>query len=222
MEKIFLKLEFVLILALLVAPPIVFQFFAERPETISTVYPLRTFVLAFFAFTLYYVHRNVYIIRFQKTWTNFRILILSGESLVCFGLLCLIAVTLELIAFAAGKSSVGMKIIMPDNMNLWVNFIAGTICAGFYEEVLYRFYLPEAMRHLVAKFPRIKQIVPEAVAVMLFALGHIYLGIFGVANALLCGIVLRLCMWRTHSLWYSLVPHVLYNFCSFFVMSKLM
>ena len=221
MEKYLQKIEFALVLAFLVLPPIFFQAGMEAPKTATPSFSAQTYALALLAFFIYYIHRNVYIIRFQKKWTKMQVFIASGECLVCFGSLCVVSVLLELAGYLLGESGEIQKAALPHSLNSWVVFISGMVCAAFYEEVVYRFYLPEAMRHLFSRFPKIPQLALEAVAVALFALGHIYLGALGFLNAAICGTILRLFVWRTHSLWCSLIPHALYNFCVYFALANI-
>lgn len=220
-DKFLPKIEFFFILLFLVLPPIFFQFKMPKTDTIQIVYSLQTFVLAFIALLIYFFHKNVHLIRFQSKWTAFRILFLSGKSFICFGLLCLISAILELIGYFS-KIDFGIsKIITPSNSYLWFNFVIGTICASFYEEVIYRMYLPESMKHFIVSYPKIPQILPEIIAILLFSFGHIYLGFLGFLNALFCGIVLRVTLLKTHSIWFSFIPHTIYNFCVYLVLIKL-
>lgn len=224
MKNLFSKIEFIIILAFLVLPPIFYQFKmlnVETPKTIETWYSLQTFVYAIFALFIYWQNRDVHLIRFQSKWTILRTLVLSGESFKTFGFLCVISVIFELIGNFCKIESNMTKILLPSTMNGWLNFIFGTIAAAFFEEVIYRMYLPEAMGHFIVGHPKIPRILPEIIALLLFSFGHIYLGIFGFLNAFLCGIVLRRCILKTHAIWFSFIPHAIYNFLVFLAMAKI-
>src|SRR5574344_888426 len=110
----------------------------------------------------------------------------TGTMRVCFGLLCLTAAVLELAASKIPATYSWLAHSNAERMTITgsflgiLNFIAGTFCAAFYEEVLYRQYLPETMKALTGKkFP----LLCEAAVLILFAAGHRYLGFFAVVNA---------------------------------------
>jgi len=220
-EKHISKIEFIFILLFLIFPPIISQLKIPRTSTVYTNYSVRTFILALVALIIYWHHRNVHLIRFQCKWTLFNTIFLSGKSFICFGSLCLFSIFFEALGYFFIKDSGISQIILPNTINLWINFFTGTICAAFYEEVIYRMYLPESMKHFIVSYPKIPKILPEIIAVLLFSLGHIYLGIFGFLNAFFCGIILRWTILKTHSIWFSLIPHTIYNFCVYLIMAKL-
>lgn len=217
MKSILDKLEFIFVMIALVLPPIFSQFNTPKTDVIRPIYGFQTFMLALVSLMIYWKNQNVHLIRFQSKWTLFRVLVLSGESFKAFGALCVISVVFEIIGMFFHFEGIS-KVILPDSVNLWVNFFAGTICAAFYEEVIYRMYLPESMKHFIVGKPKIPYFLPEIIAVLLFALGHLYLGVLGFLNALLCGIVLRICLLKTHSIWFSFIPHTVYNLGVMFVM----
>lgn len=218
------KLEFILVLALLVLPPILFQA-AGSLAVLTFAYPPQTFFLALVALLIYMQNRNVHLIRFQGRWSFFRILVFSGESFLAFGILCVVSAVLEFSGHFFSVES-ELKIVRPERFNDFAIFFIGTFCAAFYEEVLYRMYLPEAMKHLCVGWKKVPEFFlkwgPEFLAVVLFALGHIYLGRLGFLNALLCGIALRRCVLKTHSLWFSLIPHFAYNALIFLAVSRIL
>ena len=170
----------------------------------------------------------------------------SPCALVCFGSLCLSSVIFETISYFFEIGGGIQKVIFPSSSLLgWINFFFGVFFAAFFEEVIYRFYLPRAFREIFGKlriFGNQKSVKKdeivadsgiayvgdsennqrlsffcEGLALLLFGLGHIYLGILGFLNALVCGAALRLCMIKTKSLWIPFGIHAVYNFLSFLV-----
>ena len=116
--------------------------------------------------------------------------------------------------------------------------IVNFACASFYEEALYRLYLPESIRAILEDLlpKRINKsenentlqkknavnehgsrnifLISEISAVSLFALSHRYLGLPAVANAFFAGIVLRICCKKSKTLWTNTVSHFAYNMLS--------
>lgn len=120
------------------------------------------------------------------------------------------------------------------------NFLTGIsgfikfFISAFWEETLYRLFFPTALlifsgnfrsRFLEKrdengickneKFLKIYDIgtrcIVELLCVVIFAVGHRYLGRIAVLNALLCGIVLRIFYLKNKSILYSFSAHFLYN-----------
>ena len=88
---------------------------------------------------------------------------------------------------------------------LAVNLAAG----AFYEEVLYREFLPETAI-LLGAGGRLR-IAAEVTVIAVFAFSHLYMGIPAVVNAALCGTVLRLCFVKTGSVAAGFLAHFTYN-----------
>lgn len=219
MNKLFFKIEFFFVLFCLVLPPVFFQFSRPQTQIFYFSYPITTFVLGIFGILLYFqLNKNFY--SSDEKWSLFRILVISGEALKTFGFICVISVLFQLIGYFLKIENEITEIVLPSGFLGWTNFILGTLIAAFYEESVYRVFIPESMKKLLSKYKRIPSILIEVLAVLLFALGHIYLGFLGFLNAFFCGIMLRLCMIKTRSIWFSFSAHALYNFCSFFVLAR--
>ena len=88
--------------------------------------------------------------------------------------------------------------------------------AAFYEEVMYRLYLPEQLKRFLKNTQnKITQIyIPEIITIILFALGHKYLGIFAVINACIACVILRICYLKTKNIFAGTIAHFMYNFTS--------
>ena len=95
--------------------------------------------------------------------------------------------------------------------------IVGMGLYAFYEETMYRNYL----QGLISKFlenmvkspikEKFRFFVAEILSLLLFAFGHLYMGIFAVLNALIAGIILRFLVIKTKSIFPSSIVHFIYN-----------
>lgn len=99
--------------------------------------------------------------------------------------------------------------------------------AAFFEEVIYRFYLPFGIKNLLFRkffyenqnksytvFEKSILLFIEIVAMLIFSFSHRYLGIFSVVNAAVAHLVLRFSFIRSKSLIPSTLAHFFYNFVS--------
>ena len=95
--------------------------------------------------------------------------------------------------------------------------IVGMGLYAFYEENMYRNYLQGLISRVlenIVKSPINKKslfFVAELSALLLFAFGHLYMGIFAVLNALFAGIILRFLVIKTKSIFPSSIVHFIYN-----------
>lgn len=101
----------------------------------------------------------------------------------------------------------------PENFIQWLFCSMNFIFSSFYEETVYRFFLPEALIWFTRNVKDRKMAVAdcEIVSMILFSLGHIYLGFFSVLNAALAYIILRYCYRKTNSLIPGTAAHFAYN-----------
>ncbi len=132
----------------------------------------------------------------------------QGQCLLSFGILMASAGMLEAAGHFLAHQEAVTRFLPPQTLPGWANVIVGIPCAAFYEEVMYRAYIPAALRRCV---PAVPPVVREAAAVLVFALAHRYLGWLSVIHAAVAGIVLRRCLCRTGSLWTGVAAHAAYN-----------
>ena len=221
---------FFYVLLFLVIAPIVFQFFGERQEAVVAYYPFVVFLNGGIAFLIYYFALKGRIFEKPVIREKKPFFVYSSSALVSFGILCLSSVIFESASYFFEIGGGIQKVIFPSSFLGWINFFFGVIFAAFFEEVIYRFYLPRAFREILLKRLTGKKkasekmfdnqrlsVFCEGLALLLFGLGHIYLGILGFLNALVCGAVLRFCMIKTKSLWIPFGIHAVYNFLSFLI-----
>ena len=101
----------------------------------------------------------------------------------------------------------------------WLSAVAALAVGAFYEECLYRAFLPEiplrimalAKKEVFVKHEKALTAIVEGSCALLFAFSHRYMGIPAVINALLCGIVLRICYKKTGSIFCGTAAHGCYN-----------
>ncbi len=101
----------------------------------------------------------------------------------------------------------------------WLLATAALATGAFYEECLYRAFLPEiplllldrAGETWVQGHKKTLSAGIEAACVIVFALSHRYLGMLAVTNALLCGSVLRVCYKKSGGILCGMAAHFCYN-----------
>lgn len=98
----------------------------------------------------------------------------------------------------------------PDNFVHWIFCFCDFFFSAFFEEVIYRYFIPEGLRFLL-KEGTLKNILIEIFSLLLFAFGHLYLGWFAVLNAGTGYIILRFCYKKTKSLFPGIAAHFSYN-----------
>ncbi|MDE6737023.1 MAG: CPBP family intramembrane metalloprotease [Treponemataceae bacterium] len=204
MKKGFFATEFAAVLLFFVLPPL----FAPRPPQVTVMhFPWTTFVLVLLALALWLQIRGQDVCDDRRAPAQ-GFLLCQGQCLVAFGLLMASAGLLEAAGHFLAHQETVARFLPPQTIFGWANIAAGIPCAAFYEEVLYRAYLPTALRRCV---PAVPPPIREAAAVLAFALAHRYLSWLSVVHAAVAGIVLRRCLCRTGRLWTVVAAHTAYN-----------
>ena len=227
MKKYAFWIVFFYVLLFFVILPIGGQFLGERQEAVVAYYPFLVFFNGVISFLIYFLALKGRIFENPVEQQKMPFFVYSSCALVSFGILCLSSVIFESASYFFRIGGGIQKVIFPSSFLGWINFFFGVIFAAFFEEVIYRFYLPRAFREIFGKLRIFGKfdaennlrlsVFCEGLALLLFGLGHIYLGILGFLNALVCGAALRLCMIKTKSLWMTFGIHAVYNFLSFLV-----
>jgi len=245
MKKYAFWIVFFYVLLFFLILPIGGQFLGERQEAVVAYYPFLVFFNGVISFLIYFLALKGRIFENPVEQQKMPFFVYSSCALVSFGILCLSSVIFESASYFFEIGGGIQKVIFPSSFLGWINFFFGVIFAAFFEEVIYRFYLPRAFREIFGKlriFGNQKSVKKdeivadsgiayvgdaennlrlsvfcEGLALLLFGLGHLYLGLLGFLNALVCGSALRFCMIKTKSLWISFGIHAVYNFLSFLV-----
>lgn len=111
----------------------------------------------------------------------------------------------------------------PNKLFDFAQLIVGLFVFAFFEESLFRFFLPLSAKSIFIKkiqtLSKQKQIfvnlLIEAAIVALFSLCHRYLSLFAVANAFFAGLALRFLSKKMPSLFLCATVHFLYNLCCY-------
>ncbi|MBP5358255.1 MAG: CPBP family intramembrane metalloprotease [Treponema sp.] len=211
MKKKYIIIEFFAIMIFLIIPPLL-----VNPGTTATIanngkFSPYIFLRLIIAIFLYYQH--IYVIKkthgSQKE--SFRNLILfCSWSALCFGLLMVTQALMQALAMVLPvdyqETSIEFNLSRFDYIFVLFNLLA----AAFYEEVIYREFLPETLL-LLSGDRKIFVVLIECACVIIFSMSHRYLGMMAVLNALLGGIILRLCRKKSLSIWAGTLAHFLYN-----------
>lgn len=223
--------ELIFVLSFLIFPPLL-----NAPKSGALVldfskgYPLSVFSVFLIALFIFFMEE--YESKISKKTASFAEIekkssVISKISIgtVCLGVVFIVSATfkiIELISNGAGFET--QKTILPETVPYFVNFAAGTFFSAFSEEVIYRYYLPKALKENSKILSRNKikpskqkylSLFFEFASVCVFALSHRYLGFSPVLNAFFSGAVLRICMIRSNSVLIPFLVHSVYNFSVF-------
>ncbi|AEE16722.1 CPBP family glutamic-type intramembrane protease [Treponema brennaborense] len=126
-----------------------------------------------------------------------------------FAALCVNSVIWNAVQAASHGVLPVQTVLAAENSGMFfiLRLAAGIAVSAFYEETLYRLFLPEALRFLFSK----RRLPVEAAVVVVFALGHRYLGAAAVLNAACAGVLLRVCTIKTGSVAAGTAAHIAYN-----------
>lgn len=132
------------------------------------------------------------------------------------GLLFCSSLIMKFVSVLIFGDSESSAVILPDGFVQWLFCILTFLPAAFFEEVIYRFYFPDALTKIVTKKfdNRWLIIICEIASCLIFALAHYYLGWLSVANAIFGHIILRVSYKKNKSLWPGIAAHFIYNVMS--------
>ena len=138
-------------------------------------------------------------------------------------ILCILLINAMLWNFIAGffqsSSDDQLEKIVPEGF--WSNFYIwlSLFVSAFYEEILYRKFLPDETASFDSQQKSLLyRIIVESLIILIFALGHRYLGVLAVLNAVFAGGVLRFFCVKTGSFLSGFTAHLIYNLIVFFLL----
>lgn len=217
MKKKYLCIEFTFVFLILIAPPLF-----VKEQSVS----LFSNTLYFFLYSVFQFCIACFLNFTRKTSctkTKFESLIkyLQWGS-ITFGSMMIIYAIMEFLYLLFPSILTEQTEVQSLFSNGAFSFFAitfGLFMSAYYEEILYRQFLPESLHKLIEK----KQFyfLIEIVSVLIFGFSHRYLGILAVINAIAVGIVLRICFVKTGNAKTQTVVHFLYNFLLVLVSSLL-
>ena len=215
MKKRFFATEFAVVLLFFVVPPILSS---VRPDGDMQLHVSpAVFVYASCALVLLWQMKRQPeegTLHDESSDSRLVFFVCQGAALVTFGALMVVAGLISLSGTYLLHLEERVHVLPPETWYGWMYAAAGTVCASFYEEVIYRVYLPHALFTLLgARF----ELLCEAAAVALFALAHRYLGFPAVVNSLFAGMILRRCYVKTGKVWTNVSAHAAYNIVMLFL-----
>ena len=130
---------------------------------------------------------------------------------ISLGLLMLVFALMQVLCMAFPFLADGsMSLSLPESPLRWLYVLLSLAVGAFYEEELYRQFLPYALT-LFAEGKKGWHIFTEIFCLLVFAFSHRYLGWGAVINACLCGLILRLCRIKSLSCYAGSAAHFSYN-----------
>lgn len=190
------------------AVPPFFHLAASVPEGVFSewTFPLTQLVLAVAALGIYLIFRE----KTERSLIFFPV-IFTVSLLFCLALILKFVSSLH---FFAHKPA--FEVARPSTIIQWIFCLLNFLLAAFYEEIIYRFYLPDALLRIISRKSgsRARLYLCEIFAGALFAAGHFYLGALAVVNAAGAHVVLRRCYKITGTIWCGVCAHFIYNVIS--------
>lgn len=216
MKKRYIAIEFLLVLVFLVLPPL----FVTKGYGLSKSTSLSLEVAVKILMTIAFYMQMKFLFSSGRDQSNnshnkFSLLVrrLFWFS-ITLGILMLVFALMQALTFVTSGDSLAESFVPTITSIKAFAFVALTVGAGaFYEEVIYRQLIPEFLFELLGtlKNKKIAVVSCEAIALLLFAFAHRYLGWIAVLNSFLCGIILRLCFRKTGSAITGSLVHFTYN-----------
>lgn len=222
MKRHYLWAEFAIVFIFLILPPL----FVNRGATAGNAFVFTPLIFVQFAIAMFLDIENRLIKKerdaiAQSRKSRFADLIQKlSWSAITFGSLLLIFAAFQLLSFLVPsiQNSNGVQSMsLPRNIGEWLLCVCMLAVGSYYEEMLYRLFMPEMLLHLMPDKKGMRVCI-EIVCVVLFGMAHRYLGWAGVANAVLCGASLRLCYVKTGSIYTGTAVHFSYNLMMYLLM----
>lgn len=216
----FLKIFcFCFVLAVFAIPPL---FIKNMPESAfsSWTFPLNQ--LSLFLFSLLLIYFNQDLGKFCPPFSEKKYFVFYRIIFPCTFVFCLLfcfslfAKALS-VFFSFRKEVSNFTVSFPETFIQWIFCILSFVFSAFYEETVYRFFLPQVLIYITknngCNFLK-KYAVPfliEFSVCLLFAFAHAYSGIPAVLNAAAAHAVLRLCYIKCGNIFAGWLAHFLYN-----------
>ena len=171
-------------------------------------------------FLLFINDQLLFDLKSQKHSLSYRLIF---PAIFCLCVLCGISFLINGLSIIISHNTLQEGITPPSDFTGW--FFCGLtfLFSAFFEECLYRFFLPESLRDFFTseknQNPKVINVLIEVFTALLFALSHRYAGAFSVLNALFAHIALRLCYKKTTSIYAGFSAHFIYNIIAFMLLS---
>lgn len=221
-------LEYCIIIVIFVLPPIfsssVYDFSGEK--NIPSFLPLGA--LVFYAAAAFFLYLRTEtapcVLGNSGRFSVKRTFNLVYKIVVCYGALLISAFFWNYAAKLSGKIELP-PFVLPQALDKRLLLYASAIVLASYEEILFRFFLPEralaVIKTIAASYdtrPHIAAVIAaETVPIVLFALAHRYLGFYAVCNALCAAVILRVALCKRLHIAALCAVHCAYNITIFIV-----
>lgn len=209
------------VLGLFVVPPL----FVKFPHDFSWNFPYIGILYASAAGVLYFAEKTK---KSQYKFINF--IKDSANMWIALGEICITAAIIELGAVFLKYKNPVQGSIFPNTPISFLFCMMSFACSAFYEEVIFRSFLPESSKKIVSsiinfckngesdKLPLFFSCILEIAVCLTFAFSHRYLGIPAILNAAFAHIFFRICYIKTSSIWTNTTAHFIYNILTLFLM----
>ncbi len=211
MKKKYLLIELILVFFLLVIPPIFIS--SPPPLEPKRTFPFEALIEFLIALVLYFQSRNQKFSYRKEEFSKKREFssLISGlkYSPLSLGFLMLIFAFFQVIALVFHLEEEGSSFILlpPNSFTSWLRLSFIFLAGAFFEEEVYRDFIPESLIYLSKK----GRVFFEILSILLFALAHRYMGFLSVINALLCAVFLRFFRLKSGSIIPTATSHFIYN-----------
>ena len=218
----------------------IISFFFVIPPLFVTTQMVQSLDFSIFSFqNLIHFILSLFLIIFYKNFSNINYLnvykkhkYLNGNLFfICFCLICLNSLFFNFISnfFSNSIQHNSIMVSKPTSLIEYAICVLNLFFAAFFEETIYRFYLPTFILNLCYRLInkdgkninntnyKFLNILIEIFVMLIFALSHRYLGIFSVFYATIGHIILRLTFVFSRNIFCSTIAHFLYNFLSLII-----
>lgn len=196
--------DYIIILTLFVVPPILSGTSDASEHSATLSFPA---MLIYFLICAYIIQKSIRQGRLKPSFS------LLWTFIILTGLLLSSLIWNTACNFFNSTPSISM--IKPQGTVETMLAILSILLSALYEELVYRQFLPETTLKLLRN-----RIISELAVILLFALGHMYAGIWAVLNAFIAGILLRLCFTKTGSFITGFTAHTVYNIIILFLLNS--
>ncbi|MDD6968890.1 MAG: CPBP family intramembrane glutamic endopeptidase [Treponema sp.] len=212
---------FLVILFFFLIPPFFAPQISENNSPfLAWHFPSRQLIYALFAFSLYFFYRNR-VFSYEKRTINkiFRFPLIFTFSILFFIQLIFKVISISDNYFSQNQNTIipQINVLLPDSFITWLFCILNFLFSAFFEEVIYRFYLPMSLHSFFSQKSQENKavfVIIEIVCCLLFAFSHLYLGFLSVLNAFFAHIVLRSSFFVSRNIYCNTAAHFLYNVIS--------
>lgn len=200
---------FLTIFCFFLLPPLLAPKISEQTSPFLTWnFPFRQLVFALFAGILYFFYKK------EESQSKF----LKFPFIFTFSALFFIRLIFKFVSASKkiAPENVFINVATPSGFSQWTFCILNFMFSAFFEEVLYRFYLPNRLNYFADFLPKKKffSAIFEVAACLIFAFSHYYMGTLSALNALFAHAILRLSYSLSKNIFCGTLAHFCYNVIS--------